>query len=81
MKKVKAVPTAKKAWYLSFLLFLWKLTRLLVKETVSFFLLLVFGITKNKPSDVDSDNYLRKDQLYKLVVIQGRKTPNTESES
>lgn len=80
----KEVPTVKKAvWYMSGLRIFGKVIFFLGKETLSFFYILFFESTKPKKiSDSDSDVYLKKNQLFKLVVIDpGRKSSHTESES
>lgn len=77
-----AINTAqKKVWYISALKLFGKLVLLFGKEILNLFYLLLFESTKARnTSDIDQDSYLRKNDLFKLVVIR-EKTSQPESKS
>lgn len=75
----ETINTSKKAvWYISALRIFGKILFWMAKETFKLFYLLAFESTKaRKTSDIDQDIYLKKNALFKLVVIN----PNERTES
>jgi hypothetical protein len=82
MKK-ETVNAGKKAIWYSILRIFAKILIWFGKETFNLFYLLCFESTKaRKTSDIDQDVYLKKNSLFKLVVINpSERTSQPESKS